>query len=357
MTSPAEPQRRAAVVGTGLIGGSIGLALRARGWHVTGRDRDPDRSALALALGAIDAVGHDPTAEVSFIATPVGSVAAEARVALEGPGVVTDVGSAKASIVRGIDDARFVGGHPMAGSEQEGVEGADANLFSGAVWALTPVESTDPAAHSLVRSVVASLGAEVVELAPERHDELVAMVSHVPHLTAATLMRLASGRADEHGVLLRLAAGGFRDMTRVAAGHPGIWPDICVENAPAIVELLTSLERALAEVRGLVAAADRAGLLATLEEARSARVNLPSRFVQPDRLAELRVPVPDRPGVLAEITTLATELGVNIDDLEIAHSSEGDAGVAILLIDLGSVDRLVSALAARGYHASSRPLQ
>jgi prephenate dehydrogenase len=182
-------------------------------------------------------------------------------------------------------------------------------------------------------------------------------VSHVPHLTAATLMRLASDRADAHGVLLRLAAGGFRDMTRVAAGHPGIWPDICVENAPAIVELLASLEKALAEVRALVALGDRSGLLATLEEARAARVTLPGRVAQPDRMAELRVPVPDRPGVLAEITTLATELGVNIDDLEIAHSTEGGAGVAILLIDGAVVGRLADALRERGYHPSSRALQ
>ncbi|MDP9420100.1 MAG: prephenate dehydrogenase/arogenate dehydrogenase family protein [Actinomycetota bacterium] len=355
MTSPVdEPRRRATVVGTGLIGASIGMALRARGWHVTGRDRDPERAAQALALGALDQVGTDADTEVTFVATPVGAVAAEAAVALEGPGVVTDVGSTKASIVRSVDHPRFVGGHPMAGSEQEGVAGADPSLFSGAVWALTPVTTTDPAGHSLVRSVVTSLGAEVVELAPDHHDRLVAMVSHVPHLTAATLMRLASGRADEHGVLLRLAAGGFRDMTRVAAGHPGIWPDICAENAPAIVELLGSLEQALAEVRALVAAGDRAGLLAALEQARAARMNLPARVAEPGRMAELRVPVPDRLGVLAEITTLATELGVNIDDLEIAHSSEGEAGVAILLVDAGVVERLAVALGARGYHPSRR---
>ncbi len=357
MTSPADQRRRAMVVGTGLIGGSIGMALRARGWHVTGRDRDPGRTAQALALGALDAVGDDAEAEVTFIATPVGAVAGEAALALNGSGVVSDVGSAKASIVRSVDHPRFVGGHPMAGSEQEGVAGADPELFSGAVWALTPVSGTDPGGHSLVRSVVSSLGAEVVELAPEHHDTLVAMVSHVPHLTAATLMRLASGRADEHGVLLRLAAGGFRDMTRVAAGHPGIWPDICVENSAAIVELLASLEQALAEVRSLVAAGDRERLLHTLEQARAARINLPRRVTEPGRVAELRVPVPDRPGVLAEITTLATELGVNIDDLEIAHSSEGDAGVVILLVDAEAVERLAVALLARGYHPSTRPLQ
>ncbi|MGI9118849.1 MAG: prephenate dehydrogenase/arogenate dehydrogenase family protein [Acidimicrobiales bacterium] len=361
MTSPTEGrtgQRRAAVVGTGLIGGSIGLALRARGWHVTGRDRDPLRADQALALGALDAVGDDQEAEVTFLATPVGAVVEEAAVALkEGPGVVTDVGSVKTSIVRSVDDPRFVGGHPMAGSEQEGVAGADVALFSGSVWVLTPVTGTDPAAHSLVRSVVSSLGAEVVELPPDHHDALVAVVSHVPHLTAAVLMGLAAVRAEEHSVLLRLAAGGFRDMTRVAAGDPGIWPDICVENASPIIELLGRLEESLATVRALVEGGDRAGLLRTLEDARSARVNLPMRVAELAEMAELRVPVPDRPGVLAEITTLATERGVNIADLEIAHSGEGDAGIVILMVEAATVDRLSEALDQRGYHPSRRNLE
>jgi prephenate dehydrogenase len=349
--------RRAQLVGTGLIGGSIGLALRARGWHVTGRDRDAASAARALELGAVDAIGHDAAAELTFVATPVGAVAGEAAEALAHPGVVTDVGSVKASIVNALDSPRFVGGHPMAGSEQEGVDGADAELFSGAVWVLTPVATTDPSAHALVRSVVSSLGAEVVELPPERHDALVAVVSHVPHLTAATLMGLAAERAEEHGALLRLAAGGFRDMTRIAAGHPGIWPDICVENQAAIVEVLERLERSLAAMRERVAGGDRDALLQALGEARAARINLPGRVAATTDVAELRVPVPDRPGVLAEITTLATELGVNIHDLEIAHSSEGQAGVVILLVDAGLVDLLRGGLLARGYKPSVRGLE
>ncbi|MDP9019299.1 MAG: prephenate dehydrogenase/arogenate dehydrogenase family protein [Actinomycetota bacterium] len=356
MTFPAEGRRRAVVVGTGLVGGSVGMALRRRGWHVTGRDRDPRRADRALERGALDAVGDDPDAELTFVATPVGAVAAEAATALKGGGVVTDVGSVKASIVQAVDHPRFVGGHPMAGSEQEGLDGADADLFSGAVWALTPVEGTAPGAHSLVRSVVTSLGAEVLELTPDHHDVLVAVVSHVPHLAAATLMGLAAGRAQEHRALLRLAAGGFRDMTRVAAGHPGIWPDICVENRQAIVELLAQLEEALSAMRELVAAGDRSGLLAALEHARAARTNLPVRAAGDARLVEVRVPVPDRPGVLAEITTLATELGVNIADLEIAHSTEGDAGVLILVVEAEPAERLCSALAGRRYHPASRSL-
>lgn len=359
MTSPPDPstvRRAAVVIGTGLIGGSLGLALRQHGWYVTGRDLDPARAERALELGALDAVGDDAAAEITFVCTPVSSIAAEARAALADGGVVTDVGGVKAPVVAAVDHRRYVGGHPMAGSEQEGVDGADPGLFDGATWVLTPTVDTDADAYALVRSVVTSLGADVVALSPQRHDELVATVSHVPHLTAATLMALAADRADEHAAVLRLAAGGFRDMTRVAAGHPGIWPDICTENRQAIVATLDRLVAALTDMRELVETGDRPGLLSTLERARAARVHLPARAPEPEHLVEVRVPVPDRPGVLAEVTTLLGELGVNIEDLEIAHSSEGARGVIVLVVEDASADDTCKALIGRGFHLSRRRL-
>jgi prephenate dehydrogenase len=357
MTSPGEPARRAAVIGTGLIGGSLGMALRARGWHVTGTDLDPARVARAVELGALDATGDDPAAAVTFVCTPVSSIAPAARAALDrGPGVVTDVGGVKGPVVAAVAHARFVGGHPMAGSEQEGVDGADPELFEGATWVLTPTVDTDADAYTEVRAVVSSLGADVVALSPERHDELVATVSHVPHLAAATLMALATEGATEHAALLRLAAGGFRDMTRIAAGHPGIWPDICAENRQAIVDALDRLVASLSSMRDLVVLGDRGGLLAALEAARAARVNLPSRVADPEHLVELRMPVPDRPGVLAEVTTLLGELAVNIDDLEIAHSAEGSRGVLVMVVQEESSEVARKALLDRGYHPSLRRL-
>lgn len=355
MTSPAS--RRAQIVGLGLIGGSIGLALRERGWFVTGSDRDDAHAARALELGALDAIGEDDDAEVTFVATPVGSVADVARAALGRGAVVTDVGSVKASIAAAVDDSRFIGGHPMAGSEQEGVDGARADLFEGAVWVLTPTATTDHDAHALVRSIVTSLGAEVVELPPDRHDALVAVVSHVPHLTAATLMTLAAEGAEEHRALLRLAAGGFRDMTRIASGHPGIWPDICVENRDAIVAALEELEAMVHKIRDVVAAGDRASLLDVLERARAARRNLPARVASMAEMVEVRVPVPDRAGVIAEVTTLASELGVSIADFEIAHSAEGDRGVLLMLVPRDAVDRFTGGLIARGYKSSFSTLE
>ncbi len=180
---------------------------------------------------------------------------------------MTDVAGVKAPLAAQLAQPGFVGGHPMAGSEQVGIDGADPDLFVGATWVLTPTATTDPDGYARLQSVVTSLGAEVLALSPEQHDTLVAMVSHVPHLTAATLMNLADRAAEEHGALLRLAAGGFRDMTRIAAGQPGIWPDVCAENAPAIVAALDTLLADLAGMRDRVAAADRAGLLAELEHA------------------------------------------------------------------------------------------
>jgi prephenate dehydrogenase len=348
--------RRAQIVGTGLIGGSIGMGLRRRGWWVTGRDLDSRRQDRALALGALDEVGTDPDARVTFVATPAGAVAEVAADALGRPGVVTDVTGIKGPIVAKIDHPRFVGGHPMAGSEQHGVDGSDPEMFEGATWVLTPATNTDPVAFATVRSAVTALGANVVELPAARHDDLVALVSHVPHLTAATLMNLAADTALEHATLLRLAAGGFRDMTRIAAGDPAIWPDVCVDNRAGILDVLDRLLEALHTVRETVAAGDRRGLLGSLQRARDARVNLPASAPSPELTAEVRVPVPDRPGVLAEVTTLLGEMAINIYDLEIAHSAEGDRGVLVLVVDDAATPRVRDALHLRDYRCSVRRL-
>jgi prephenate dehydrogenase len=358
----AEPVGRAAVVGLGLIGGSVAVALRTRGWHVTGTDSRPERVAEALRRGIVDVGVAAPEAlprstELTVVATPVLALADGVRAALAATdGLVTDVGSVKAPIADAVGDPRFCPGHPMAGSELEGLDGADASLFEGAVWVLTPTAAVSDEVFGRMASVVRSLGAEVVALPPEQHDALVAVISHVPHLTAATLMNLASGRAEDHAALLKLAAGGFRDMTRIASGHPAIWPDICAENRAAIVDTLDALVAGLARVRALVAEGDRSGLLDTLARARAARTNLPSRVASPDAVAEVRVPIPDRPGSAAEVFLLAAELGVNVVDFEVFHSAEGDRGVMILLVDAGQAQLFRGGLMARGYRPSVRAL-
>ena len=338
-------------MGLGLIGGSIGRALRRAGWFVTGDDLHPAVTERALACGAIDSGGHDPSAEVTFVATPVGAVVAAARAALQaGSGVVTDVGSVKAGVVAAIDHPRFIGGHPMAGSELEGVEGSDPDLFIGAAWVLTPTQGTDPGAYALLHAIVASLGADVVAVEPERHDAIVAVVSHVPHLTAAALMGVAAGHAEHQGALLRLAAGGFRDMTRIAAGHPGIWPDVCADNAEAITSVIDELVTELQRVRSVVAGGRRGELVDTLERARAARLALPARGApRATDVVEVRIPVSNSPGVLADVTTLAGELGVNVESLETADATEGERGLIVMVVDAAASRRLRDDLLTRGY--------
>jgi prephenate dehydrogenase len=342
--------RRANVIGLGLIGGSIALALRGAGWHVTGDDVDAGRADQARARGCVDATGLDGAGEITFIAVPVQSVPDQVKRALaETAGVVTDVGSVKGAVCAAVQDPRFVGGHPMAGSELEGLDGADAAMFEGAVWALTPQPVTADGTFAAVAAIVAQFGAEVVALGPEHHDDMVAVVSHVPHLAAAGLMGLAADRGEEHAALLRLAAGGFRDMTRIASGHPDIWLDICAENRPAILSALGDLIDRLSDLRTLVGSDARDDLLHRLQRAREARSNLPGRVGRPEELAEVRIPILDRPGAAAEVFTLAAELGVNIADFEVVHVAESTRGVAVVLIDAASADLYRGGLIARGF--------
>ncbi len=359
---------RVAVIGTGLIGGSIGLALAARGFEVVGFDRDEARLARAKQLGAITEIGitlDDVVvgADLVIVAVPVGAIASTVVAALDaGAAVVTDVGSVKAPVVSEVErarpeaSARFVGGHPMAGSEQDGVDGADSTLFVGATWTLTPTAHTDERAYTLVLRIVRDLGGEVVTVTPEHHDELVALVSHVPQLAASTLMDVATANEDDRRTMLRLAAGGFRDMTRIAAGHPGIWPDILSTNRDAVLSALDAYVAALLRAREIVASGASEDLLALLERARAARRNLPLGVSIATELVELRVPVPDRPGVLAEVTTLAGRLGVNVVDVEIAHSLEGGRGVIVLVVAAIDADAYEGGLHDLGYRPSRTEL-
>ena len=363
MTSPTEggPRRRALVVGTGLIGGSIALGLRRRGWHVSGLDADDERLREALAGGVIDAAGDDPDAEVVFVAVPAAGVA----------GVVAPAPGGARATPRRRRDRRRAGsrrrswrrrttrassaGTPWPAPSRSGLHGADPDLFEGAVWVLTPTAVTDLQAFERLRGVVLSLGADVLVLSAADHDRLVAVVSHVPHLVAATLMNAASAGAEQDGALLRLAAGGFRDMTRVAAGHPGIWPDICAENALPIVEALDALVTDLQAMRDRVATRDRDGppRLPPAGQRGPAQPARPRRAARAPRRAA-HPACPTGPGVLAEITSLAADAGIGIYDIEIAHSAEGTRGVLILVVDGADADTLTAAVESHGLPGPGR---
>ena len=355
--TPAGVSRRAVVVGVGLIGGSIALALSEQGFTVSGVDRDVDRLSLAVERGVIHRTGDDLEADLIVVCVPAGSVGAIVAEILSAPGrnpavTVTDVCGVKRPIVEAIDDPRFIGGHPMAGSEQLGLDGARAEMFVGATWVLTPTAATDPERYAQLVAVVTKMGALALALDASDHDRLVAMVSHVPHLVAATLMHRATIGAASDGALLQLAAGGFRDMTRVAAGDPAIWPRICQANASAIDATLAEVIADLESLRSMIAGdrlEDLQGFFADSSEARRA---LPAKTVQPTELAICRIPVPDRPGVLAEVTRIASDLGVNVVDLQIAHSVEGGLGVLQLTVDASRAHDLHAAVITRDYRCS-----
>jgi prephenate dehydrogenase len=364
-----------ALVGTGLIGGSLGLALRGTGVKVVGYDSDADRLRRAVERGAVDSAASTlgaafEGADAAFVAVPVSAVAEAVAVALAaGVAAVSDVGSVKAPEVEAVEAAggaaaaRFVGGHPMAGPGRQGVpgeavtngiEGADAGLFVGATWVLTPTERTDPTAFAAVRDLVASVGAEVVAVDPRLHDDLVATVSHLPHLAAATVMHVAADASPNHDTLLRLAAGGFRALTRLSGRAPDIWPDICVENRDAIVHVLDRYLDALGRARELVSEGERPALFDFFERARAEGSSLPVRSGVTGPLVELAIPVPDRPGVLAEVTTLAGHNGVNIADLEITHSPQG--GTLLMVVPADGADAIVEGLERLHYRVTRKEL-
>ncbi|HET8989518.1 MAG TPA: prephenate dehydrogenase/arogenate dehydrogenase family protein [Acidimicrobiales bacterium] len=350
MTSPAE--RRAHVVGLGLIGASVALALREHGWRVTGEDADAGVAGRARTSGVVTEGGLDETVTLCVVATPAGAVVESARAALATGSehlVVTDVAGVKASIVAALDDPRFVGGHPMAGSERRGLEGARPDLFSGCTWVLTPTEATAPATYGFLHGVWRDLGANVIAVPAVDHDRLVAVASHVPHLLAGALMNEAADVAEQDAVLLQLAAGGFRDMTRVAAGDPGIWPDVLFENRAAVQASLVALERRLSRLRRALETGDRTTLSDDLHSAALARRRLPGRALHPEELSYLRVAVSDQPGVLATVTRTASEALVNIYDIEIAHGIEGTGGTLLVAVEAARAPEFADALEARGF--------
>jgi prephenate dehydrogenase len=291
---------KVAVLGVGLIGGSIGLAARRRvGAHVSGYDPDPERLARALELGAIDepaleiadAVGG---ADTVFVAAPVGVATETARRALDAaPGecVVSDVGSTKRQIAQELLDSRFVGGHPLAGAETAGVENAREDLFDDATWYLTPAilasstaeadsSATEAPAAAIerLRELIERLGARPVTIDPEDHDRLMANVSHLPHVFANVLVARAMRAVESDDVTVeegRLGAGpSFRDATRVAGANTSIWTDIYMANRDLLAEAVEEAIEQLGEVRDALDSADAEALAAWNERARAEREKL-----------------------------------------------------------------------------------
>ncbi len=339
------------MLGVGLIGGSIGLASRRRaGASVCGYDADAGVLAQALALGAIDRAAGSVAeavadADVVFVATPVGALAeavGEALAAAPQSCVVSDVGSTKRVLADASADERFVGGHPLAGAETAGVEHAREELFDGAVWYLTPAAGTAGVLYERLHRLLTAIGARPTAIDAETHDRLLAIVSHLPHVLANVLVAQAAAALGEDGAEAgrqgRVPAVGpsFRDATRVAGANSAIWTDIYMSNRDALLGAIDELAGRLEGVRAALAAGDASAIGEWNERARADRERLLGSGTSAGAAVELRVAVPNSPGVIAQIALALGGAGVNIRDLVLAPSEDNRQGVVSLWLDGGA---------------------
>ena len=376
-TQPDQAFRRIAVVGFGNWRAPLfAAAVRAAypDTRVLAVDIDERTLAEAVERGwATDgALPDDPAFErfvgdgcdLVVLATPVGAAERyfEDLARWDYRGIVTDTASTKARITALAERVlphpeNFVPGHPMAGSEVNGIEGARPDLFKGAHWILCPDADT-PAEHfPRLHELVTSIGARVIALPREDHDEAVAVVSHVPHIMASSLVQLASRHADDQQALMRLAAGGFKDSTRIAAGSPELWCGIAFDNKDALSDGLDEIQGIIGAFADALASDDRAALTVLLADAAAARRALPAAWVpSTERLLEVRIPMEDRPGVVAEVTTVTSSVGCNIQSIEIDHVTEDSAVLSLVLTDEGDIGQLSAQLINAGFSVSFSPL-
>jgi prephenate dehydrogenase len=330
-----------ALVGVGLIGGSIGLAARERlGASVVGYDSSDQALRTAVERGAVDRGFADVSAavrdaEAVFVAVPVGALAAAAATALAAAPdacVITDVGSTKRAIVAALDDPRFVGGHPLAGAETSGVQHARADLFEGATWYLTPAPTTSGILYERLHRLLHSLGARPVAIEPEVHDTILATVSHLPHVLANVLVAQAAHTLAAGGERLPATGPSFRDATRVAGASSRIWTDIYLSNRDALAAGIDDTIARLQSVRDALDTADGAGLTDWNDAAAADRRRLLEAQLAGGPLFELRASVPNRPGVVAQLALELGRAGVNITDMALYPAPDMNEGVIALWI-------------------------
>jgi prephenate dehydrogenase len=339
------------VVGAGLLGTSLGLALRRSDVEVLLTDRQAEHVRTASGLGAGRAYSGELPGLV-VVAVPPDHVGAEvARALTETDAVVTDVGSVKTAPLRALDGVagtnRYVGGHPMAGSERSGPLAASATLFDGRPWAVVPHAASDPAATAAVSELARLAGSSVVLLSPEEHDLAVARTSHLPHLLAVLMAGRLADAPAEH---LALSGQGVRDVTRIAGGDPALWEQIVTGNSPAVAGLLTQVRDQLDVLIDAVSAGDRGPLGEILQRGVAGTLAIPGKHGGPSRpTASVFVSLPDHPGELARLFADAGASEVNIEDVHIDHDPARDTGLVELLVDETRADHLQASLESRGW--------
>jgi prephenate dehydrogenase len=333
---------RIAVLGVGLIGGSIGLAARRRlDADVTGFDPDRELLDRAVELEALDSAADSVAtavegAEIVFCAAPVTALpglAAEALDAVDVDTAVTDVGSVKREVIAALgSESRFIGGHPLAGAETAGVENARADLFEGARWYLTPTASTGGLLYDRVQRVISELGARPQAIEAETHDRLMATISHLPHVLANVLVTQAATALSEEAERLPEVGPSFRDATRVAGANPAIWGDIFAGNRQAVAAEIEAVVARLEEAAELLRSGDRDSVSAWHEQAGKRRRELIEAEIAGGPLHEIRVLVRNRPGIVAELALELGRAGVNIEDMALYPAADMTSGAISLYI-------------------------
>ncbi|WP_255364343.1 prephenate dehydrogenase [Candidatus Frackibacter sp. WG13] len=337
--------KEVAIIGVGLLGSSLGLALRnlTPVKKVIGYDNHEEHIKTALEIGSIDQGissldldsfdGNQGFKEVDlvFLATPVGVIPElieKIQPQLKSGAIITDVGSTKRQLVKEIDsvlrdDLVYIPGHPMTGSEISGPEGADLYLFENAVYVLTPSEDIEEEKIELLRDLLQIIGAKLLFMSPKQHDQIVAAVSHLPHIMACTLVDTVGEVAKEEERVFSLAAGGFRDTTRIASGSSKMWTDICLHNKEAIQIMIKVFKERLTEFEDLLTATNTNELLKKFDHIRNLRRQIPKKkrgLISPNY--EIILTLPDRPKAIGEATSLLGEAGINIVDIEILRVRE-----------------------------------
>jgi prephenate dehydrogenase len=352
---------RVAVVGTGLMGTSVALAAARAGATVTGWDADPGTTARAAAVGGFATAASLEEvvsgADLVVVCTPIPTIASSvvATLAATTGSIVTEVGSIMDSVTGQVLDQagadalpRFVPGHPMGGSERSGPEHASPSVLDGIVWVLSPTAVSDPPAVEALEAWVAGLGARPVRMPADRHDRLVAFVSHLPQVASTALMSLAATEEADEPEILLLAAGGFRDLTRLAASDAGLWSSILLANREQIARAIDLYVERLQLLRDDVVGGHGDAVRSTFAQAKGARLRLATKPQVRSGVAVLQVEAPDRPGALAELTSILAEGRVNIEDLQIVHSPEGGRGTVHLTVAAAAAEDATAVLVGAG---------
>jgi prephenate dehydrogenase len=343
------------VVGAGLIGTSIALVCRRLGLDVVLRDTSEENVRTASGLGAGRPASSADRPQLVVVAVPPAGIADATVDALRrSSAVVTDVASVKAAPLAAVaarvgaaELARYVGSHPMAGSERSGPLAASAALFDGRPWAVTPHPGAHADAVGLVESLVLECGATPLRMAPDEHDRAVARTSHLPHLAAVLVAGRLAVAPAEH---LALSGQGVRDVTRVAASDPVLWQQILEANSGAVLDLLGEVRADLDALMAAVAADAGRDLVEILARGNAGTAAIPGKHGGPARpTRSVFVSVPDHPGELARLFGDAGEIGVNIEDVHIDHDPGRPVGLTELVVEQGSAEHLLAALESRGW--------